>query len=171
MAPKMSRSVLERAIEKAKGLRAEFRQRGEFELTDYRIALADALAEFRPSAYDGLVAYVAERVDKDATRERHEETPSFPGIQWELEGEYRLGEGRRVAKELARIEHVETVIAQDERNLAAVMRASARKHEELSMLRPYWSRPGVTKRQAVDAYVADHPDQSEGSRGYSAAGD
>ena len=44
-------------------------------------------------------------------------------------------------------------MANDDRNMAAVMTANVRKREELSKLRPYW-RQDMTKEQAVVAFAA-----------------
>lgn len=102
---------------------------------------------------------IARAVDDSAISERADQ-PSLPGVQWDMEGEYRLGGGRRVAKERALIEHMDEVLANDSNNLAAVLRANARKHEEAARLRPYWVR-GMTKREAVTAYLAEHPDSED----------
>src|SRR5262249_28114777 len=125
------------ALRLANDLRDEFRERGEFNQADYRHALAHALRPFEGEAYEGFVDHIAEQVDKSATRERSNDQPLL-SPDWDLDGEYRLGSGRRVAKPLAHLEHMEEMMANDERNTAAVMQASARKREELARLRPYF---------------------------------
>lgn len=143
------------ALARANELREEFRSRGEFTQAEFRQALREALSPFRGDAYDGFVDHVADQVDKDATREATPEQLVFEGEGWDLGGEYRLSSGRRVAKRLALLEHMEEMIANDEQNVAVVLAASSRKHQELARLRPYFG-PGVTKEDAVAAYRSDH---------------
>jgi hypothetical protein len=143
------------ALKRARRLRDEFRARGEFFQSDFRDKLPEELRDLESASFQAFVDYIAERVDDESTRERSpDESLLFEG--WDLDGEYRLGEGRRVAKRKARLEHMEKMIALDEQNTAAVLKASQRKHEELARLRPYLSGGDRTKEEAIEVFVAEH---------------
>jgi hypothetical protein len=151
---------MRRALECGRRLRRQFRAKGEFTTRDYLTALKKALRRFREDAYDGLVQYVAEAIDREATKGGMDGQPDLPGCEWDLDGEYRLGGGRRVAKELARLDQAEEMLAQVEANLAAVTQASARKQAEMAKLRPFWLA-AMTKGEAVAAYRAANPADAE----------
>lgn len=144
------------ALAVAHALREEFRARGEFRQSEYRDALGARLEEFRAESFQGLVDGIARQVDEQASRERCED-PDQQTFGWDTEGEYRLGDGRRIAKGLARIEHADEMLAILMQNASRVLQAQAHKLDEISRLRPYWKQ-GWTKRQAIDAYLGDHPD-------------
>jgi hypothetical protein len=91
------------SLERAWRLRFRFRARGEFTLTEYRLALGAELAGLPAS----LVDYIAEAIDRESLR-----LPD-PRPEVELDGEYRLRGGRRVAKRMALQEHREENIALD----------------------------------------------------------
>ena len=138
------------ALRRARVLRNEFRERGEFSQSEYRQALAGILVDLSDLAYDAFVTNVAQDIDRESSHDRGRSDPSFP--EFDLEGEYKLGDTRRIAKRLARIEHADMAMAIDDQNVAAVLIANARKKEELSKLRPYWGA-GISKQQAVEAYL------------------
>ena len=142
------------ALARAREIYAERCERGEFSLEELRPVVSAELANCRDEFFEETVNYIIEQVDKSFVYGGGMETQlTLPG--WDLEGVYRLGETRRIAKHLARLEHAEEMIANDERNFAAVADASRRKHEELTRLRPYWGN-GATKAEAVAAYMKDH---------------
>jgi hypothetical protein len=81
---------------------------------------------------------------------------------WEFDvaGAYRLDDEERIGKQFAELEHVEQALAYERRNLTAMKAYLDRTAEELERLRPHW-RPGMTKKDAIAAYVqasADGPD-------------
>jgi hypothetical protein len=148
------------ALRRARKLRQEFRDTGrEFTQSKFIEALTDLCSDLAGSALEGLVSYAGETVDKDATREREKAETILPGF--DLEGEYKMGDGKRIAKEHARLEHMEAALRLDDANLVAVQEANQRKHDELECLRPYLL-PGVAKWQAVERYNADHQ-ESQGA--------
>ena len=89
--------ILRRAWE----LREEFRGRGEFTTAAYLRELTRAVPELPATELRLLAAWV----DQESTRERPR-TGMF-----DLEGEFRLRDGRRVAKRMALLEHMEEVLA------------------------------------------------------------
>jgi hypothetical protein len=147
----MSITPRRQAFRIARTLRERFRAGGEFDHGSYVAALEPALREFEAEAFRGFVLHVAEHIDKDATRER---TPEGQGELFDLEGEYKLGDSRRVAKAMATVEHADKAMSLDDANLEQVVAANLRKRKELFLLRPFWNHPGVTKAEAVTAYNA-----------------
>jgi hypothetical protein len=146
------------ALQEARKLREEF-QTGKDEYTqeEYRDELAVRLEPFRRRAYDDFVNHIAEQVDKEATNDDFGDgQPCFPG--WDVEGETRLGDGKRVPKRKTLINHADEMLAIAARNLASVSLAYARKHGEVERLRPYWP-PGVTKEAAIAACQRANPGQ------------
>jgi hypothetical protein len=93
-------------------LREDFRSRGLFTTAEYRETLAQVLPGLSAEALDAL----AERVDEESTRERPR-----TGL-FNMEGEYRLRRGRRVAKRMALLEHMEEVLAISSERVAALTR-------------------------------------------------
>jgi hypothetical protein len=86
---------------------------------------------------------------------------------FDLKGSYRLDEDARIDKEFARLEDIEKALLYDRRRLAVLMATHGRqlaalteaqdhKAKELERLRPYWL-PGMTKKQAVAAYLEANP--------------
>jgi hypothetical protein len=139
-------------------VRAQMRMRGqEFTQADYQEALYEALNCFEDEAYADFVRHIAEKVDKESAEEAVSGQPNLPGMPWDLEGDLRLGDGRRIGKQFALWRHVQEAMALDDANIIAVQQANLRKRQEMIRLRPYWDQPGVTKRDAVDAYEAEHP--------------
>jgi hypothetical protein len=105
---------------------------------------------------DAIVAIAAE-VDSESTRgtaRRQQQQLEFPGF--DLEDEYALDGGRRIAKRYAQLQHAETWLRIDDENLDNVTKANARKHKEIDDLRPFWG-PGITKREAVEAFSNASP--------------
>ena len=89
-------------------LREDLRGRGEFTTRAYLQELALAVPEVPAEALRAL----AERVDRESTRERPR-TGMF-----DLEGEFRLRHGRRVAKARALLAHWQEAIAVSAEELA-----------------------------------------------------
>src|SRR5689334_5485687 len=89
-------------LQHALALRQQFRDGGEFTTRAYEDALRAELSELRKlgSDFNSYIRCVAKMVDDLSTREQ---TPNAAGI--ELAGEYRLSNGRRVAKAKALYEH------------------------------------------------------------------
>lgn len=129
----------------------------EFYTTDVRTALharLSAIGGYQAIAFDGLVDWAIERINKDSTHEDGSEQPCLPGF--DLEGVYKLGGNLRIGKRHAQRHHAETALAIDDANLASVTIANQRKHDELNLLAKYWL-PGMTKAEAVAAYQAANP--------------
>lgn len=85
----------------------------------------------------------------------------FPG--WDLDGDYKLGNGRRVAKRLARLRDIDELVEAIEaetiealKKAQEAIKANSAMYKEVSKLRPYLGR-GLTKQEAIEAYLADHP--------------
>lgn len=144
--------------------REEWKLRGKFLEKDFREHVRRKYKENQEIAdevYDQAIDGVCDTVDKEQTQNPPEETYLSLYEGWDIKGEYRDGDGGRVAKRLATIDDAEQALALDEQNLAAIMEASAKKHREIVMLRPYWG-PGRTKKDAIDAYREEHPDEDIG---------
>lgn len=94
--------------------------------------------------------WAAQRVDEESIRER----PSHAqGELFNLDGDYALGDNKRIAKAAAQVDHMRRTLAIDDANLEAVRDANTRKHEEFARLLPYYdANPGITKAQAVAMY-------------------
>src|SRR5947208_13128298 len=101
-------------MEHALAVRQQFRAGGEFTTRAYEAALRAELSELHElgSDFDSYVRCVAKMVDELSTREQ---TPNAAGF--ELEGEYRLGNGRRVAKAEAQYEHMQEAIVISDREI------------------------------------------------------
>ncbi len=140
---------------RAREYRQDLRDRGEFTQVDFAAALPELLSEFRRGAYSALCDYIAERVDRESKDEHGSEEQGTLWPDYDLGGEFHI-EGRRIAKRLAKLPHIDEWLAQDETNLAAVMTASARKHEQIARLRPYWGAE-MSFAEAVTAYYEANP--------------
>jgi hypothetical protein len=139
------------ALRRARNLRAKFRdERDEFTQSEYHAALAEACADLSDSALEGLVAWAAEAVDKDATRGAAD-APGQQSLDFDLEGEEKLGAGRRIARRKMRRDHAAEALALKRANLQSVQQALARDEDELARLTPFW-RAHMTKEEAVAAY-------------------
>lgn len=142
------------AKKRARALREEFRDRGEFTQADYRVALAGRLRDLANDLFDTSVDKIADDVDRESIRDPEPDSPTLPGF--DLDGEYRCGASVRIAKRLARLDHADMAMAIDDTNLKSVLEANVRKREELTRLRPFWGQ-GMTKAAAVAAYQAENP--------------
>lgn len=86
-------------------LRWEFHERRQvFTLAEYRAALGKAHPEWSDESLDK----VAMRIDKVSTGDDWDNDP------YGLKGEYRLANGRRIAKRYALLEHAEEALALSE---------------------------------------------------------
>lgn len=153
----MSRHVaMQRARHVREQMRADAIQSGhEFTQADFRARVLDACADLAATALEGLAFGVAEAVDREAVRsEPHAQT-----TLWDLSGDYALGDGRRFPRAGAFVEHMEESLRIDGLNLERLQQASTRKHQEYERLLPYWG-PGVSKQQAVAAYLLANPGES-----------
>jgi hypothetical protein len=112
----------------------------------------------REAGYREFVDGIAREVDEECTRSCFDE-PSGPYPEFDLEGAYKLDAERRVGKRKALLQHMEQALAYKFSGFGEPNAAIALMREELEKLRPYWG-PGVTKEEAVRAYMADH--QNEG---------
>lgn len=149
--------VKKEALRKAHKLREEFRKRGEFKQQDFRRALSRRLKSCKEAAYEALVDLVAEQLDKEPIDKEPRQ-----GLLFDMEGEYKLGEGRRIAKRLAQYNHAQDALKLDDANVKNVLEANKWKHEEMERLRPFWL-PGMTKQEAVGAYREANPQEEEGA--------
>jgi hypothetical protein len=95
-------------VRRAWQLREDFRGRGEFTTGAYLRELTQAVPELPAEELRALAAWV----DAASTRPR-----PISGL-FDLQGEYRLRAGRRVAKAMALREHTEEAIALSEELMA-----------------------------------------------------
>ena len=143
------------ALQLARDLREKFREQGEFSLVTYRSALADELHELANELYQDAVDAIAHRVDRESITPRKDAEQQR--ALFDLDGEYALGGGGRMAKALAQFHHAQASLMLDDQNLVSVQQANIKKRDELLRLQPYWAVPGVTKRQATEAWAEDNP--------------
>jgi hypothetical protein len=113
-------------------LRQEFRERGEFKQADFREALSHALADLADLADGSLMALVdetADEVDRESLADTPDDQLDPDGV--DMEGEYRLGDGRRVAKRMATRDHMQEALRLDDDRLRDLQRAMLRKWQGL----------------------------------------
>jgi hypothetical protein len=110
------------------------------------------------SAHDGMVRAAWEAVE-DANRRRDQEEV-IQRVLFRMEGSYALGDNRRIAKRYAHLDHYQQHLAIHDATTQAQIEANMREHDEAERLIPYW-KPGMTKEEAVEAYVADHPEDDD----------
>jgi hypothetical protein len=146
------------ALSAARKLRKELQDTGDlFDVREYRARLKLVLAPFQPEAFDGYVDSVADHMDRENLGWR----PVLEqGELFDLSGEYALGDGKRVAKQFARIDHAMESLKIDDKNLKKVRKINTRKHEEFKRLQPYWT-DGVTKEEAVARYREAHREDDQ----------
>jgi hypothetical protein len=137
-----------------------FQEAGEFDFEDFRASLPDTLQhlDLEVHAYQGYLDKLAADADDRArkARSRPNDQPMLPGLNGvvDVDGVYCLGGGRRVAKRLARKDHMETVIQLSAENRDAVILADIALRQEYDALAPYW-RGETTKEQALATAIAD----------------
>jgi hypothetical protein len=149
--------VQKEAKKRARILREEFRQRGDvYDQRDFEEALYDRLADLAEGSMAALVKKIAADVDREACQDRG---PFLDGVDWgsEMEGDFALGDNKRVAKRSARKEHYIMHIELDDRNMRNVMRANLHKHDVLEKLEPFWG-PDMTMEQAIAGYRRANPE-------------
>jgi hypothetical protein len=144
------------ALRRARRLHDDLRLRGEFNQRDFRAALSALCCDLTDAAYDGFLDNIAETVDRQAASAKADDTPSLFNLGYVL----KLGNGRRIDKRLAVLEHFEESLALSDANLVAVQTANLRDREELIRLRPYLMR-GLNAEQAVASYLTDHPEEGD----------
>jgi hypothetical protein len=151
------------ALQIGRCLLEEFRSRGEEYTTgDFFKAVLGKLKGLEADAVEVLAVWVTDKVDEEASRPPRPWDQAFAEFgDFDLCGVYKLGDNRRIAKESARLDHIQAALSLDSENVAAVQEAHARKIREFEKLRPYLERPGTNKKQAVLAYLADHPNSGE----------
>src|SRR5262245_33515060 len=145
-------SMLE-AKRRARKLRAEFRARGEpFTQTEFHNCLRERCEDLSDSALDGLVALVAGQVDREALKDHAEDKqPSL----FDTDGEYKFGDGWRIAKEHAQRHHWLESLRIKEENVEYVRRKYEAELEEFNRLSPYL-QGGIRKSEAVKQYWEEH---------------
>ena len=131
-------------------IRAEWQARGLFAQADFRVDLDEKMRDFQEEAYAGWLDKLAEDSKQRAKRDAEESTPTLPGFQFDLDGEYQF-DGLCVRKRMATREHFLKALASDDANLRSCMRKNLYKHEEWSLLDPYWNEE-MSKDQAITAY-------------------
>lgn len=142
----MSRPEL---LRRARALRQEMRETGcLFTQCQFSEQLAQRCQDLLESAYEGFIAWGADRVDKESTQPVAANQPDL----FDMGGDYKLGDGGRVGKSYATLDHMEAAMLIDDENLRNVQAVNARKHEELDRLRPYFATPQTRKADAVEAY-------------------
>lgn len=129
----------------------------EFTKAEWRAKTRPKLRHMADEAFDGFLDFVIETADRRAAREPDRKQGLLPGFDFDLDGIYRLGDSKRIAKKDAKLIHIRQAVEIDDQNVASVTKANERKKEELKRLLKYLER-GMTKGQAVEAYRIDHPD-------------
>lgn len=103
------------------------------------------------------IEYAIRSVDNQRTAGQPLSTqPDLPGAFWDIEGAYKFGDERRIAKEAAQHFHGLESLEIARQNLANVQAAFDRRLEEEARLRPYWAVPGTTKGEAIRQWNAEH---------------
>jgi hypothetical protein len=159
-----------RALEKAWELRWRMRRGGRFEQEAFRAALPAELQNLG-SVLTNVLVYdkIADDIDRASRTTATGEMPSdeeetapaerqpslFP--EFDLAGEYHLGGGGRVAKDMADLQMYQQHLENVSRNRSAVNQAADREQTEFLKLLPYLTIAGTNKKQAILAYRHDHP--------------
>lgn len=154
------------ALERAFVVREQFRAKGgKFLHKDFLAELAMDTEFIRLAEEAGrpiIVQWAGSAVDDQSAEESDQpsDQPNLPGVDWEgqKEGEFRLGEGWRIARRYATRRQLRDWLAQDEANLMRVTEASQRKHKVVEQVLPYMEDDQTTFAEAIDSYLADHPD-------------
>jgi hypothetical protein len=149
----------------AKGVRAVIRIRDKVrkENLEFSLNLVKALAiqELAKTDYDqerleGYVDYCVKVVD-DAYTKKHDSSARFlPGMEFDLEGDHKLGEAMRVDKRKCLIRHERIVLENERKNWLETGKEYRRKKKIFDKLEPYWLE-GMSKEEAVEAFYRDHP--------------
>jgi hypothetical protein len=139
------------ALRRARELRKTcWATRAVFNQSKFFEDLVEECQDLSGSALEGLCAWAAQKVDDESKSRDDEEEPSlFPEL--DIVGELHFGNGDRILKKDARIEHYQAALALDDQNLQAVKKANRRKHDILKILTPYWGN-GKSMLQAAEAW-------------------
>jgi len=102
-----------------------------------------------------LIVLEVKKLDTQATKKGNAGQMELFG---DLEGKsYALGGGRRVARSLAKWEHLQIVLSQSDDNLKAVRIANKDLYKQAKLLAPYMRDQGMNQSDAVEAFRRDHP--------------
>lgn len=145
-------------LHRARKLREELRKRGEFTQKEFREQLGVRLDGLKAAAFEALVDHIAERVDEESTRDREAGAQTL--LPFDLDGEYKFDDGKRIAKRKARKDHAEKALALKRKNLEKVRAAYKRDKNELAQLRKVW-KAGMTKEDAVKEWQKANPSSQE----------
>jgi hypothetical protein len=143
----------------ARRIYQEFKACGlEFNIADVRTAVRCAVDDsLNAQVIDFACDKAVDHVDAEETgpqRPAHHQ-PFLPGF--DTEGSMALGKGRRIGKADAQFDHEVEWLNLSEKNVLDAEAAHQRKVEEFEKLKPYW-RTGMTKREAIAAYLAAQSD-------------
>jgi hypothetical protein len=146
----------------ARDLRKELQQTDKlFYEATFRAKVIEAFKgnmAVRESAVEGYAHGICDELDRELTRERSGRQPDLPGFRFDLEGEYKTGDGGRILKGAALRDHMKQALDLNDRNLRGVMNANLVMHDEFDRLAAY-HQGDVKKRDAVAAYYTDNPHQ------------
>jgi hypothetical protein len=114
---------------------------------------ADTYPLMNQAEMEALVA--AEKVDDERVGESRRQNAQGLFPDFDLDDDYALGGGKRVAKRAANEEHMRMALAIDDENRRRVDAANDEKHAEFERLRVIFQRnPGISKEVAVAIYNA-----------------
>lgn len=122
-----------------------------FDKTDVVELVKDRLMEAE-GAVEELCWAAAEGLVRDI--DDHRTAPAKPDFLFDLDGVYALGDGLRVSKKAALVDHGQQALLNRTHNAKRAMDALHWNQEEFNRLWPKWKEPGVTKEQAVDWWTA-----------------
>lgn len=139
--------------ERARAIHAQLMESPDgFTPHEFHDLLLDACPDLAATALDGLVAKVVQEIDKASISHVNNAQLEL----FDLDGTYAPEDNFRIAKRLARADHMQNVIQRKRLNIERAANALHRDEEELQTLMPYWG-PGVTKEEAVEAYREANP--------------
>jgi hypothetical protein len=144
------------AKRRAWAMREEWRARGEFKQADFRAALFPVLADLADPADGALMTLVDETAD-EVDRESLAKTPDDQREPsgFDLVGEYRLGDGRRIAKGEATQDHMQEALRLDDERISDLQRAKLRVGAAILAFGDFDPEMTPQEEQRCDAIIAD----------------
>lgn len=120
-------------------------------------ALELAKQEYAEERVQGYVDYCVKSVDDVYTKKYAPNQRFLPGMEFDLEGDHKLGDAVRVDKRKCLVRHERIVLENERKNWIDTGKEYRRKLKVFRKLEPYWLE-GMSKEQAVAAYLRAHGD-------------